>query len=209
MLVEPFRGSRIAGRDERSDFTRILGTQATGEATMWVRSLFCLIGVLTVAGCGTGHSNSAVSADRTGPSTRTGVPASGSVSGSGRLLSVVRMVGPGQTIVVVRIKRFGRLRFHCGHAGTSSASFTVPRSGATTMIVVGQAGHATLGANVDPGHSLRSAASGSSSLQQEWQITPWSSAGSSVMTVTLSALEGSPPGSPGCGVAARVTIGPA
>ncbi len=176
---------------------------------MWVRSLFCLIGVLVVAGCGAGHSDSAVSGDRTGTSTRTDVPASGSLSGTGRMLSVARMVGPGQAIVVVRIKRFGRLSFRCGHAGTSSALFTVPRSGATSMIVLGQAGHATLGANVDPGHSLRSAASGSSSLQQEWQITPWSSAGSSVMTVTLSALEGSPPGSPGCGVAAQATIGAA
>lgn len=192
----------------RGGITGTLVTTATRGAIMWIRLSLILVGACTVAGCGAVHSNSAVSwPEGTGQPKKPQAPAAGSGSAE-RTLSVARTVGPNQTVIVLRVKRFGRLTFHCGHAGTSSASFTVPRSGATTMIVVGQAGHASIGKNVDPGHRLRSPAEGSASLEQQWQITPWSSAGASLMTVTLSALEGSPPGSPGCGVSAEATISP-
>lgn len=164
-------------------------------------SIVC-IGFL-VAGCvGCGGTSNASPSSGNGP-TRGASEASGGPMPTVSVRVASTSVAAGHEVSLLTIPNVGTLLARCGASNRTTTAFAVSPHGATAMVVVAAPPHSPVGASVNPGRRLTSP---DASASQSWEVTPWSSAATEVVSISTSSVAHSPPGSPGCGVAAQAVI---
>jgi hypothetical protein len=151
-----------------------------------------------LAGCGSGAATT-----KSVP-THVASAATSSMAGKGTDYVNSLPVPAGYDKVILKVPGVGALSVVCSRDDKSAASFVVAPGGATSMIVVAAAKSVT-GRVVNPGHAFKAPPAGTVA-EQTWQVTPWTSAGPTSLTIWLSVLAHSPPGFPGCGASAQAML---